>query len=139
MKISFYIYGTAKGIMILITCVMCYSSCINILGETENKTECLIVTPDANRIEIRKVLSGATSPNYILVLYNDSVVERVNIDNPIIKEVHINNDSIVITYAEHKYIDKLGEDKHFRCKLNGVFTQSSFNFHYVNRDEPETR
>ncbi len=137
MKVYLHVYGTAKGILILIVCVICCSSCLNILGEAEDKTECLIVTPDSNKIEIRKVLSGATSPNYMLVLFDDSVIERVKVDDPKIIKVHINNDSIVVAYAENKYLDELGEEKYFRCKLHSVSEGSSFNFHYVNESQEQ--
>lgn len=84
--------------MVVISIIL--SSCINFLGEPVISTEFLCVFKDSTKIEIQKGLAGATSANFILILYNDSIICSTNVGDPIIQNIWIEDNYINVEYLD---------------------------------------
>ena len=129
--------GWIVNIIIMICVSVCYS-CIDFLGGSVI-TRCLVVTPDSVRVEVREHHPGATSMDGLSVAQNDSLIAWVDIADAVIKEISIDNDSVIVKYVkvlfewpDTYYLDD--EEQYLKAELKGTLKSSSFSYRYVNND-----
>lgn len=75
-----------------------FTSCINFFGKATIKTEFLCVFKDSIKVEVQIGYAGALSSDFILVLYNDSIIGTADVCDPIIQKVCIEDNYINVEY-----------------------------------------